>query len=66
MKPQVRGAFFKDGGSCALGAALDGSRATGKHVVKVPSEVNGIVMTLNDAFAWPREKIAAVLKSFGF
>lgn len=52
LRPQIRGAFFKNGGSCALGAAIE---ALGLHDPSVPLIDCGPIKMLQARFPYLNE-----------
>jgi hypothetical protein len=79
MKPQCFGAIAKDGGSCAIGAALDAVGISLTHDVsffrffpclydRITPKVNliGEIAFRNDSERMTREQIADWLESIGY
>ena len=78
LRPQCRGAFFANGGSCAFGAAYEaitgttlksGSSDGSPLLGIVPgyiSVVRGMVLDMNDHKLMSREAIADKLEAMGY
>jgi hypothetical protein len=78
IRPQCRGSFFREGGSCALGAAYEAitgrvlpeyADATSLHGVVPHMRDHNFrfsIVRKNDGDRWTRERIADWLEAQGF
>ena len=73
LRPQSFRGFFRDGGSCALGAAVHAKTGRAspdfptnwEEFFGVPNGLCGEIINLNDRKGWTREQIADWLESQG-